>query len=276
LFHAALRSASGHLLCVLLTFTALCPFVPQKAACQSAGTPANNQSPAMAVVADDAAPLAFGRLVAETQAAPKTFIASDENSETENERAPREVTESRQKVESDLTVEGLASYGNYRIFASGSDCKLYTAGVEYDRHSWGYLLKARFDYVAEFLPLVLLNEPAKEDVWGDPLSYNRKIVPGIAFSPIGFRLLWRSKKAIKPYLTWKGGMIGFTHKVLSQQATYESFTFQAGTGVNVKVKERWDLRLGLFSDFHFSDAFIVPVNPGIDVMNANLGLTYHF
>jgi hypothetical protein len=36
------------------------------------------------------------------------------------------------------------------------------------------------------------------------------------------------------------------------------------------------LRLGLFSDFHFSDDFIVAVNPGLDVMNANLGLSYHF
>jgi hypothetical protein len=26
---------------------------------------------------------------------------------------------------------------------------------------------------------------------------------------------------------------------------------------------------------HFSNAFMVPINPGLDVMNANLGLTYH-
>jgi hypothetical protein len=42
------------------------------------------------------------------------------------------------------------------------------------------------------------------------------------------------------------------------------------------MNERWGLRLGLFGDFHFSNAFIVPVNPGLDVMNANLGLSYHF
>jgi len=42
------------------------------------------------------------------------------------------------------------------------------------------------------------------------------------------------------------------------------------------MNERWDLRLGVFSDFHFSNAFIVPVNPGLDVMNANLGLVYNF
>jgi hypothetical protein len=47
-------------------------------------------------------------------------------------------------------------------------------------------------------------------------------------------------------------------------------------GVQVKIKENWGLRLGLFSDFHFSNAFIVPTNPGLDVMNANLGISYHF
>jgi hypothetical protein len=47
-------------------------------------------------------------------------------------------------------------------------------------------------------------------------------------------------------------------------------------GIQTRLTERLDLRLGLFSDFHFSDAFIVPVNPGLDVMNANLGVSYHF
>jgi len=75
---------------------------------------------------------------------------------TETASAPSAPAETRppakQPVESDLTVEGLASYGHYKIFASGSSCHLYTGGVEYDRHSWGYFLKARMDYAAEFLP----------------------------------------------------------------------------------------------------------------------------
>jgi Lipid A 3-O-deacylase (PagL) len=184
-------------------------------------------------------------------------------------------------IESELIVEGLYSYGNYKIFASGFDMKLFTAGVEYDRHSWGYFLKARLDYVAEFLPLVLLDKPVNEDIWGFPVpypkgKYNREYVPGVGLSPIGFRMLWRDKKVIKPYLEAKGGILLFTKKVPSSEATYLNFSLQSATGVQVKVNDRWGLRLGLFSDFHFSDAFIVPVNPGLDVMNANLGIVYHF
>ena len=51
-----------------------------------------------------------------------------------------------------------------------------------------------------------------------------------------------------------------------------NFSLQSATGVEVKMNERWDLRLGLFGDFHFSNAFIVPVNLGLDVMNASLGV----
>jgi hypothetical protein len=60
------------------------------------------------------------------------------------------------------------------------------------------------DYVAEVLPLVLLDAPITQDIWGTPTSPDRHIVPGMGFSPIGFRMLWRDHKAIKPYLTAKG------------------------------------------------------------------------
>ena len=193
----------------------------------------------------------------------------------------RVVTQEKQKnVAQELIVEGLISYGNYRIFASGYDEKLYTAGVEYDRHSWGYFLKAQMDYVAEFLPFVLLDKPLHTDIWGNPVPLKQKnireYVPGIGLSPIGFRMQWRSDKAIKPYLEAKGGILAFTKKVPSSEAAYENFSLQSAVGLQVKMSDRWGLRLGLFSDFHFSNDFVVPVNPGLDVMNANLGVSYHF
>ncbi|MGA8043889.1 MAG: acyloxyacyl hydrolase [Terracidiphilus sp.] len=175
----------------------------------------------------------------------------------------------------ELTFVSLVSYGHYKIFASGSGAKLYTSGVEYDRNSWGRFLGARFDYVAEFLPVVLLNAAKTSDIWGTPTTQARQIVPGVGFSPIGFRLEWRDSKAIKPYLLAKGGVIIFSQKELSQQATYENFSLQSSTGLQVRMTPRVELRLGLFGDFHFSDDFIVPVNPGLDVMNASLGITYH-
>ena len=179
-------------------------------------------------------------------------------------------------IESELILEGLVSYGNYQIFAAGTDCKLFTAGAEYDRHSWGRFLGSQFDYVAEVLPFVLLDEPAKADIYGNPKSRNKQLVPGIGFSPIGFRWMWRPRKSIRPYLEAKGGGLIFDKKVLSPASTYENFSFQSALGMQVMMTPRVGLRLGLFSDFHFSNAFIHDSNPGLDVMNANLGLSYHF
>jgi hypothetical protein len=204
----------------------------------------------------------------------RTLPSSD--GATRGEGPASDATNAKQPVDSELTVEGLASYGHYKIFASGSGCKLYMGGVEYDRHSWGYFLRAQMDYAAEALPLVLLHAPLTQDIWGTPTSRYHHIVPGIGFSPIGFRMLWRSQRAIKPYLTAKGGILVFPQKVLSQEATYLNFSLQSAMGVEAKLTQRFDLRLSIFSDFHFSNGFIVPVNPGLDVMNASLGLTYHF
>ncbi len=181
----------------------------------------------------------------------------------------------KQPPQRDLTVEGLVSYGNYHIFASGENCKIYDVGIEYDRHTWGHLLGSRVDWVAEIQPMVLLNQPKEMDIWGNTLSAARKTVPGIEIAPIGIRWLWRDGKAIKPYMMAKGGVLVFAQKPLSNKTTYENLTLQSSIGLQVRINERFDLRLGLYGDYHFSDAFIVPVNPGLDVMNATMGLTYH-
>ena len=181
----------------------------------------------------------------------------------------------KRTVESEITVSGLVSYGHYKIFASGENCKLYEVSVEYDRHSWGRFLGARMDYVAEVMPIVLLNQPTLTDIWGNTLSQSRKTVPGVDISPIGFRWLWRDRKSLKPYLSADGGIIAFTQKAISSQATYENFSLRSSGGVQIRMNDHYDLRLGLFGDLHFSDGFIVPVNPGLDVMNATFGVTRH-
>ena len=194
----------------------------------------------------------------------------------DGDSAPRAEKPAKAPVESEIILEAMASYGNYQIFAAGTDSKVYYGGVEYNRHTWGKFLGARFDYVAEILPIVMLNQPAVTDYWGNPKSKERKYVPGVGITPIGFRWLWRPKKQWRPYLEAKGGIVGFTSKALSQAATYENFTLQSCMGVQVMMTDRIGLRLGLFGDFHFSNSFITQYNPGLDVMNANLGVSWHF
>jgi hypothetical protein len=181
----------------------------------------------------------------------------------------------RHQVESYLTYEGQGSFGNYKIFAQGTESKLFTAGVEYDRHSWGYFLGAQVYYVAEFLPFVLLDEPAKLNYYGIVQSKNKDHVPGIGITPLGFRLVWRDGKAISPYLMAKGGLLVFSQKAMSPNASYENISLQSSAGVQVRLTRKVDLRMGM-GDYHFSNAFVVPSNPGLDVMSYMYGISYRF
>jgi Lipid A 3-O-deacylase (PagL) len=190
------------------------------------------------------------------------------------ERAAARRLGEKRPVESEIIFEGQGSFGNYKIFAQGEDSKLFSSGVEYDRHSWGCLLKAQVYYVAEFLPFVLLDEPAQLNYYGVPLSTNKRLVPGVGITPVGFRMLWRDGKAIKPYLMAKGGFLVFTQKAESPNASYENISLQSDIGVQIRLSPRLDLRLGM-GDYHFSNAFVVPSNPGLDVMSYTSGISFH-
>ena len=187
---------------------------------------------------------------------------------------PRPPLAERVPVESEIIVEGINSFGHFHLLANSWWSYLSAAGIEYDRHSWGNFIGARVDYVAEFLPVVILRQPSKTDIWGNPHSKSHETVPGIGISPIGMRLLWNNDGHLKPYLLIKLGMTGYTQKVFSQYASYENFTLQQGLGMQVKLTDRWDFRAG-FAVFHQSNGFAVPSNPGLDELTYNAGLSYH-
>ena len=68
----------------------------------------------------------LAKLSLSSVAAPLPFVAA---SEVEGGTQVREVTQRHPNApEQEIIVEGLVSYGNYKIFASGYDEKLFTAG----------------------------------------------------------------------------------------------------------------------------------------------------
>jgi hypothetical protein len=205
-------------------------------------------------------PSYFGRITAGLVWIPRLKSAS---SAVSQEDAPE-----RTPPESEIAFEGLNCFGHFHIFADSWASYLRVGGLEYDRNSWGRFIGARLDYVAEILPVVILQQPSKTDEWGDPLppqDYTHKTVPGLGISPIGLRMMWRDGKRWKPYYLIKGGMIGFTQKALSQDASYENFSLQQSIGMQLRLADRWDFRAGI-EHFHFSNGFVVPSNPGLDVM----------
>jgi Lipid A 3-O-deacylase (PagL) len=178
-------------------------------------------------------------------------------------------------VESDIAIMGMIPDGDYRLFSATVRCHAWTVGVEYDRHSWGRFLSARFDYVAEVIPLVLLSQPVVSDFWGNALSPNQRLVYGISLSPFGMRFLWRNHRAISPYMVGKLGAAVFTRKALSPNASYVNFNIQADAGVQIRMTDRMDLRVDPFAFFHVSDGYLAASNPGMDQLATKIGVSYH-
>lgn len=181
----------------------------------------------------------------------------------------------KEPVQSELAFETSDCFGHITLFADTIWSYFNEAGVEYDRNSWGKFIGARMDYVAEVLPVSILRQPSKTDVFGDPLSKNFEAVPGLGILPFGMRMLWRDGKAWKPYFVTKFGMIGFTKKAVSQYAAYQNMLVQQSVGIQFKLNDRWDLRTGI-GVLHISNFMMVPSNPGTDQMMYTGGLSYHF
>jgi len=177
--------------------------------------------------------------------------------------------------QSEIAIEGGSSVGNIHVFAYAEGRRINPFGIEYDRHSWGGLLGARVDYVAEFLPVVLLTEPAIYGADSRALTTARKTHYGVGFSPIGVRMLWRRNSKLKPYLMGKGGILHFHTHVLSPQSSKLNFSAEFGGGLQAGLTSRMDLRLG-YTDFHISNGDISEHNPGIDFMYLNAGLVFRF
>jgi hypothetical protein len=206
-----------------------------------------------------------------TPLATNTTVKTNTPAETKSRVTKK--TPDKEPVESEIAMTSMVSYGNYKLFGAAVRCNLWTAGVEYDRHILGY--HPRIDYVVEFLPFVLLSEPASADKWGNPLSNAQQLVHGVGLSPFGFRFLWRSNKTVKPFLIGKAGVIAFPKKVLSPNATYANFAFQGDFGLQIRLTPRVELRLDPLAYFHFSNAYLAGSNPGFDELGAKFGLSYH-
>jgi hypothetical protein len=170
---------------------------------------------------------------------------------------------------------GMIPDGDYRLISATVRCNAWTVGVEYDRRFPRDFLKARFDYATEILPVVLLSQPAVSDFWGNGISPNQRIVPGLSILPIGFRFLWRGGRSVRPYAVGKLGGIIFARKAFSPDASNANFNVQAAFGLQVRLTDRFDLRVEPFEFFHVSNAYMAPSNPGMDEIATRFGFTYH-
>lgn len=179
------------------------------------------------------------------------------------------------EAKNEIQLESGDSIGNYHLFAYAENRRLNFIGLEYDRHAFGRLFGARFDYVTELLPVILVNEPAQYGADSRALTTARQEQYGFGYCPMGLRLKWRKPGALQPYWMGKGGILYFKNRILSPQGTHLNFSAEFSVGVEKALSSRIGFRAG-FSDFHFSNGNIARKNPGIDFMYFNGGVNFRF
>ena len=134
--------------------------------------------------------------------------------------------EERGTTKNEFQLESGVSVGNYHLFAYAENRRLHYVGIEYDRHSFGRLFGARFDYVTEFMPVILVNEPAEFGADSRALTTERQQQYGLGYCPMGLRLIWRKPGKLQPYWMGKGGVLYFQNRILSHGS--RSSQFQCG------------------------------------------------
>lgn len=178
-------------------------------------------------------------------------------------------------VEREIAVMGMIPAGDYRMFSATIRCNAWTMAVEYDRDAWGHFLHSRIDYMAEIQPVLILSEPAKSDFWGNPISPNQQLLPGLGISPFGFRMLWRGNKTVKPYILGRIGVDAFIRKAMSPNASYANFNVQADFGLEIRLNDRVEMRVDPFAFYHVSNGYLAASNPGMDELATKIGISYH-
>lgn len=175
-------------------------------------------------------------------------------------------------VTSEIQIVGGYSVGNLHLFGFSDNRHILPLGAEYDHRLRDGVIGSRLDYVAEFLPVVLLNEPAKYALNGKALTTERRQQYGAGASPAGLRLMWRKPGQYQPYLIAKGGVLYFKDRVLSTEGTHLQWSAEFSAGLEKAISRRFGYRIA-YNDFHFSNGDIGRHNPGIDLMEISAGLT---
>ncbi len=150
--------------------------------------------------------------------------------------------------------------GGHSVAGGTSKTEVFNAGVRYGRVisalHWPWILRGRFEYTVEFVPVYLIFQPAKTAYgWG--------------FNPLGLKWDFQRRRRFSPYLELDGGTVFSNHNV----PTYTNdvnFTPSAAFGTHILgEKYNWSVELRYL---HISNAGLETYNPGLNTVQVRLGV----
>jgi hypothetical protein len=154
--------------------------------------------------------------------------------------------------------------GGHSVSGGRGDTGLFNAGLRYGWVLTGphlpSLLRGRFEYAVDAIPLFLVFQPANT-------AY------GVGFDPLGLKWNFQHHGRISPYLELTGGVLFTNHDVPTGTNTV-NFMDNAALGVHILgAKHNVSLELRYM---HISNAGLATPNPGINSVQVRLGVGRFF
>jgi len=150
--------------------------------------------------------------------------------------------------------------GGHSVSGGRASTGVFNAGLRYGwiltgPHLSG-LLRGRFEYAVDAVPVFLVFQPANT-------AY------GVSFDPLGLKWNFDTGRRVAPYFDMDGGLLLTSSNVPSG---ISRVNFASGPGVGANFghgKAHWSLEVRWL---HISDAGLTPDNPGINILEARVGL----
>src|SRR5579872_7017991 len=154
--------------------------------------------------------------------------------------------------------------GGHSVPGGTSNTEAFDAGLRYGwvitGPHWPSILRGRFEYVVDAVPVYLIFQPANTAYAG-------------GFNPLGLKWNFERRGRVSPYLELGGGALFSFHNIPTYTNTV-NFSPSAALGVHIlSEKYNWSVEARYL---HISSAGLGYYNPGLNTVQVRLGLGRFF
>jgi opacity protein-like surface antigen len=160
----------------------------------------------------------------------------------------------------EFSLWGGVSPNSPHFIGAAAERNLSTLGLRYSRS----LKQAGFGtlrYTFDAIPVAFIRQPVSHGIWEDRTHRESRF--GAGLSPIGVQLNLRPHSRIQPFGEGNVGFLYFTRPTPYTNTSNFNFTFSLGAGLQTFTVRNRAVSFG-YKYHHLSNAFMVPVNPGVD------------
>jgi lipid A 3-O-deacylase len=156
------------------------------------------------------------------------------------------------------------SGGGHSVAGGRGGTSVWNVGLRYGwiltrPHGPG-ILKGRFEYAVDAIPVFMVFQPANTAFGG-------------GVDPLNLKWNFATRGSIMPYLELSGGTL-FTNREVPSGTSTVNFTTCAALGIHLLGDERnWSMELRYM---HISNAGLTVPNPGINTVQVRLGIGKFF